>query len=361
MPDAPPPAMAEEPGPSDFHDAATTREVKRAVAWACVFAVFVGLWFLAQPLLLIFGGLVFAAMLDGGTRLLGRALPFSRSIRLAIVCVLTVAALVWVGYFAGSQITAQVEALRSVVTAQMTQLVDWAHSVGLMPKESGGLNEVGKQLLGSLGQVTAAVGTALGAVSSLAMIVVIGLFIAGEPRLYERGIAWMLPLEKRADFYQTSERMGYTLRRLMAGRLLGMGVEGVFVAIALEMVGVPMALLLGILTGLLAFLPNIGAIVSGVLIVLVGFSSGVETGWWAVGVYIFVQTFDGYVIVPMVARRSVDLPPALVLGAQLLFGALFGILGLALADPMVAMIKVLLEQRSEHAAEDAGIPARSAA
>jgi predicted PurR-regulated permease PerM len=67
--------------------------------------------------------------------------------------------------------------------------------------------------------------------------------------------------------------------------------------------------------------------------------------WW--------QIIDGYVIVPMVARRSVDLAPALVLAAQLLLGALFGILGLALADPIVAMLKVMLEERSEAAAEEA--------
>ena len=79
--------------------------------------------------------------------------------------------------------------------------------------------------------------------------------------------------------------------------------------------GVPMAALLGILTGLLAFLPNIGAIVSGILLVLVGFSAGVETGLWAIGVYFVVQTVDGYLIVPTVAKRSVDLAPALVLGA----------------------------------------------
>jgi predicted PurR-regulated permease PerM len=68
---------------------------------------------------------------------------------------------------------------------------------------------------------------------------------------------------------------------------------------------------------------------------------------------VFVQIIDGYVIVPMVAKRSVDLAPALVLGAQLLFGALFGIMGLALADPIVAMIKVLLEERSGNAADEA--------
>jgi len=348
------PRSVEEPGPSDYHDAATTREIKRAVVWFSVAAIFVGLWFLAQPLLLIIGGLVFAAMLDGGTRLLGRVLPIGRGWRLTIVCLLVTGFLIWTISFAGSQIAAQFETLRAVVTDQAGRVLAWAHQRGLVPSGNGGLNEIGKQLMGSVGQVTAALGTALGVVSSLAMIIVIGLFIAGEPRLYERGIAWMLPMEKRADFYQASERMGHTLRRLMAGRLLGMTVEGVFVAIALEIVGVPMAMLLGILTGLLAFLPNIGAIVSGVLIVLVGFSSGVDTGLWAIAVYALVQMFDGYVIVPMVARRSVDLPPALVLGAQLLFGALFGILGLALADPMVAMIKVLLEQCSELAAEEAG-------
>jgi predicted PurR-regulated permease PerM len=215
------------------------------------------------------------------------------------------------------------------------------------------VSEIGKQLMGSFGKVTAALGTALGAISSMAMILVLGLFIAMEPRLYERGIAWMLPIANRDSFYETTKEMGHTLRRLMAGRLLGMALEGVFVAIALEIVGVPMATLLGILTGLLAFLPNIGAIVSGVLIVLVGFSAGTDTGIWAIVVYVSVQTFDGYVVVPMVARRSVDLPPALVLGCQLLFGALFGILGLALADPMVAMVKVLLEKSSALKAEKA--------
>src|SRR3546814_5556441 len=71
---------------------------------------------------------------------------------------------------------------------------------------------------------------------------------------------------------------------------------------------------------------------------------------WAIGGYLIVQTVDGYIIVPMVAKRSVDLAPALVLAAQLLFGALFGIIGLMLADPIVAMVKVALERRSERKA-----------
>ncbi|WCT73430.1 AI-2E family transporter [Sphingomonas naphthae] len=351
--DAPPPRPAEVPGPSDFRNPITERELHKALVWACVVVAFVLLWLTWQPLLLIFGGIVFAAMLDGGTRLLGRVLPIGRGLRLTIVCLAVLAFLVGTFWLAGSQLAGQAEALQIVISAQLNRLLGWVHDTGLVPPGAGGVGEIGKQIMGSLGRVTAWVGSALGAVSSMAMIVVIGVFVAIEPRLYERGVAWMLPLEKRADFYVTAEKMGFTLRRLMAGRLLGMAVEGVFTGIFAGIVGIPMAALIGIITGLLAFLPNIGAIVSGVLIVLVGFSAGFDTGIWAIVIYVAVQTIDGYLIVPMVAKRSVDLAPALVLGAQLLFGALFGIMGLALADPMVAMIKVLLERRSINAAEDA--------
>ncbi|NIJ08651.1 putative PurR-regulated permease PerM [Sphingomonas vulcanisoli] len=342
----------EQPGPSDNADPLTGRELKKAVVWAGVAVAVVLLYALAQPLLLIFGGVVFAAMLDGGTRLLGKILPIRRGFRLAIVAVLVTCFIVGFVLLAGAQFAGQAQALQQTISGQITRIMAWLHAKGLLPAGTG-VGAIGQQLMGSFGKVTAVLGSALGALSSLAMIVVLGLFIAMEPRLYERGFAWILPIEHRDNFYQTSERMGFTLRRLMAGRLLGMAVEGVFVTIALLLVGVPMAPLLGILTGILAFLPNIGSIVSGCLIVLVGFSAGFNTGIGAIIVYVSVQTFDGYVIVPTVARRSVDLPPALVLGCQLLLGALLGILGLALADPIVAMIKVLLEQKSEISAEEA--------
>ena len=110
------------------------------------------------------------------------------------------------------------------------------------------------------------------------MMMVIGMFLAAEPRLYDRGIAWMLPLRHRDGFYRIAEHVGFTLRRLLFGRLVGMVFEGVFTFIMLSLGGVPMAALLGLVTGVLAFIPNIGAIVSGVLMVAVGFSAGTEHG-----------------------------------------------------------------------------------
>jgi predicted PurR-regulated permease PerM len=179
------------------------------------------------------------------------------------------------------------------------------------------------------------------------MMMVIGLFVAMEPRIYERGLQWMIPKRNRAEFALTTERMGKTLRSLLAGRLIGMVAEGLLTWIALAIGGVPMAMLLGIITGVLAFIPNVGAFISGLLMVAVGFSAGFDAGIWAIATYLIVQTFDGYVLIPMVAKRTVDLPPALTLSTQILASSLLGILGLALADPMVAMIKVALERRSE--------------
>ncbi|OYW67894.1 MAG: AI-2E family transporter, partial [Bosea sp. 12-68-7] len=233
-----------------------------------------------------------------------------------------------------------------LVQVQVDRVSTWleAHGVNLGMSD---LRSAAQQLMGSIGRVTAAVGSAIGVFSSLVLMLVLAIFLAAEPGTYARGSAWLLPIGKREAALSLLDKMGSALRRLMAGRLLGMAVEGVGTWLLLLVGGVPMAALLGVLTGILAFLPNIGAIISGALIILVGFSAGTEIGIYAIVVYLAVQMIDGYLIVPMVARRAVDLPPALVLAAQILFGTLFGILGLFLADSVLAMAKVFLEERAQ--------------
>ena len=347
MTDKPAPAdPIERPGPSDFYSRSVRDEVRKAAVWLGMALTIVGIIVLSQPILLIIGGMIFAVILDGGTRLLGRVLPIGRGWRLAIVTLAGFAFVGWVFYFAGTTLAGQAEALRMVVTLQVERVLSFAAEFGLMPKEGIGLQNFSQQLLGGVGRLTSAVSTAVGAVASILMIMVIGIFIAIEPHLYDRGLAWMLPVENRARFYEISDKVGYTLRRLLAGRIVGMAFEGVFTFVMLAIGGVPFAALLGLLTGLLAFIPNIGALISGILMVAVGFSAGTGEGLWAIFVYFFVQNVDGYLVVPYIARRTVDLAPAVVLAAQLLFGALFGVLGLLLADPIVATIKVTLEKLS---------------
>lgn len=337
--------------PHEVRDPATRREIKRAAVWigmACAVALVV---LLVQPLLIIFAGLVFAAMLDGGVRLLGRVLPIGRGWRLLIVCLLTIAFLMGTFYLTGVQVADQFSQLRTTLETQAVRVTGWLTSQGLMPGAAD-VSGIARQALGSVGKLTSWVGTAAGALTTMFMIMVIGLFVAMDPHVYDRGLQWMVPQDQRREFALVVARMSRTLRRLLAGRLLGMAAEGILTWVALMLGGVPMALILGILTGLLAFIPNIGAFISGALMVAVGFSAGMDTGWWAVGTYVIVQTFDGYVLIPIVAKRTVDLPPALTLGTQILASALFGILGLALADPMTALIKTALERRSERAEDE---------
>lgn len=339
----------EIPGPSEMRDPMVRAELRRAFIWVSVVLGAVLIAWLAQPILLIIGGIVVACMLDGGTRLLGRVLPIARGLRLTLVLLAVIAFIGWVGVFAGSEIAEQAAQLPSVIEFQVDRISDLAARYQITAG-SDDISTLASQAMSSLSEVTTAVTSVLGGLASLAMICVLGVFIAADPRLYERGFAWMLPMSERSHFYGTVQEIGGTLRRLLAGRLLGMAVEGVGTWALLAIGGVPMAALLGLLTGLLAFLPNIGAIISGILIVSVGFASGTGTGIFAFFVYVAVQMIDGYVIVPMVAKKAVDLAPALVLGAQIIMGALFGILGLALADPIVATIKVALERRSRRSA-----------
>ena len=349
----------ERPGPAEFRDPLVRRELQRAAVWFGLALLIVGVIVLAQPLLLIVGGAIFAVFLDGGTRLLGRFLPIPRGWRLLLTIVIGFGFVGWVFWFAGTTIAAQFEALRAVVTAQFHRLIEFASSLGLVPR--GEPANLGSQLLGSVGRLTSALGSAIGAITSVILMMVIGIFMAAEPRLYDRGIAWMLPLRHRTAFYRIAEHVGFTLRRLLFGRLIGMIFEGVFTYLMLAHVGqlfgvapIPMAALLGLITGLLAFIPNVGAIVSGVIMVAVGFSVGPGEGLWAIFVYFFVQNVDGYLVIPYIARRTVDLAPAVVLATQLIMGALFGLLGVLFADPILATLKVVLVDVSKDRADEEG-------
>ncbi len=336
----------EHAGPTDISDPVLLKEAKRAAVWIGLAAGLALTVYLAEPLLIIFGGMVFAAMIDGGVRLLGRILPIARGWRVAIVVTVTIVFLGWTAMFAGTQMAAQAAQLPSVVQAQAFKVLNWlqAHGAALNIKSMEGVVE---KLAGSVGEVTSAVGGLIGWMTTFFGIVVLGIYIAAEPQLYRRGFAWLLPQSERTRFETTATAMGKSMRRLLAGRLLGMALEGVTTWLLLAIWGVPMAGLLGLLTGLLAFLPNIGAPISGVLMILVGFSDSTSSGLYCIAVYLGVQILDGNVVVPMVAKRTADLAPALVLGMQLIMGTLFGIIGLMLADPLVVMIKVALERQSQ--------------
>ncbi|MCB5423993.1 AI-2E family transporter [Altererythrobacter sp. CC-YST694] len=338
--------------PAQIADPRLAFEARRAFMWVLVVGAAVLTVYMARSLLVVFGGMVFAAMIDGGARLLGRVLKIGRAWRIAIVLTLGVVFLIAVVIYAGTTIAQQAAELPRIVEEQLHAWAIWAQSRGVAV-DANAMQSFASQLASGVGTVTRALSGLLGGIASMILIGFLGIYISLEPRLYERGIAWMLPEDRREDFYITGSLMARQLRHLLGGRLFGMVVEGIFTwamltgyALVNDGVPVPMAVLLGLITGTLAFIPNVGAVISGVLMVLVGFSGGTEMGLYTIFVYFFVQTIDGNILVPLIAKKTVDLAPALVLATQLILGVMFGVLGLALADPLVAMIKVALERRS---------------
>ncbi len=333
-------------GPSDIHDPVLRSEFKRAAVWIGLAAALALTVYLARPLLIIFGGMVFAAMVDGGARLLGRVLKIGRLWRVSIVLAFVVAFLAWTAMFAGSQIAAQAALLPEVIETQSLKVLNWLQDHGAVVNMKTAQDLI-ERAAGAIGELTTAVGNLIGGLTTVFGIIVLGIYFALEPQLYQRGFAWLLPIGQREHFAGTAQQMGRTLRRLMAGRLTGMTIEGLATWMLLAWWGVPMAALLGLLTGLLAFLPNIGAPISGALMIMVGFSDSTSTGLFCIFVYLFVHILDGNIVVPLIAKHTADLAPAVVLGMQLIMGTLFGLLGLMLADPLVAMIKVALERQSQ--------------
>ena len=336
------------PSPIEPRSGRARTTAATALIWiTCAAAVWLA-WQLAQALLLIFAGLVVAAGLRSAEDLLRKVLKIPHGLRLTIVVVVLMGLILGFLAFAGVTLADQAQQLSTTVDAQLARLSGMARSLGLNIEPGHSLLARIQSLLdGHFDQVAAFIGSAVGGLGALLFAFTFGIYVAADARLYERGLEWLTPVAARGEMHATLVEMARVLRRWVAGRLVTMGIEGGFIFIGLSIVGVPLAGLLGLVSGVLAFIPNLGAMISGALIIAVGFSVGPTEGLWALAIYAAVQLIEGNVLTPLIEKRAVDLAPAVVLAAQLLFGLLFGILGVALADPIVALAKVALERRSK--------------
>jgi predicted PurR-regulated permease PerM len=139
--------------------------------------------------------------------------------------------------------------------------------------------------------------------------------------------------------------MYHTVQRWFIGQLAAMTFIAVFWAISLSIIGVPFALLLGIFSGLVSFIPYVGATISVVLPLLLALLT--EDPFRAVYVilaFVIIQQIEGNILQPMLMSRAVDLHPALVVFAILTMGTLFGIVGVFVAVPLVAVLQVLVRE-----------------
>ena len=183
----------------------------------------------------------------------------------------------------------------------------------------------------------------IGALGNVAIITFVGIYFAAAPRQYVRGFIKLIPQRKRARADEVMQTMGDELGRWLLGKFTSMVLVGLFTTVGLYLLDVPLALILGIIAGLLDFVPYLGPIMAGIPAVLIAFSISPELALYTVLLFAGVQLVEGYVLQPLIESRAVDLPPALTIVMQLVFGTLFGFAGVALATPLAAGLKVLVQ------------------
>ena len=321
--------------------------------------IFSIVWYAIDVFLVAFAGVLLAVALRGLSDWVRRHTRLSSRWSLALVTLALVVLLALdVTLFAASiaeQVTKLTEQLpQSVAEARqrVEQLPGGQQIVGLFPQVGSGEQGSGGSGQGGAGQnsgggqaggIASLFSTSLGIVANIAIIGFLGLYFASEPDLYINGAVRLVPKTKQKRARDVIHTLGYTLRWWLLGQLISMTVVGLLTGLGLMVLGVPLAPVLGLLAGLLDFVPTVGPIIAAVPGVLLAFSAGSTTGFLALGLYVVVQILEGYVLYPLVLERAVKLPPALTILALALMGVLLGPLGLLLATPLLAVVLTLVK------------------
>ncbi len=183
--------------------------------------------------------------------------------------------------------------------------------------------------------------TVLGALTGMVLVTFAGLFLAIDPRAYAHGLLRLMPGSTRLRVLGVFEGIAHTLRRWMAAQALGMLVIGVTATIGYYIIGMPAALALGVIAGLLEFVPYVGPVLAYIPALAIGFTAGKALE--VTIVYVVLQAVESNIVTPLIMKGVVKLPPALTLLFQAAMATLFGFLGLLLAVPLLAAGKVVVE------------------
>jgi len=300
-------------------------------------------WLFGQMIMFAFAGVLVAVLMRGIAQAVHRwtRLPIGMSLIAAILLAVLVTggACILFGRMVESQ------------TGQLVQSVPegMAHMKDQLSK-----TDQGRWLLAHQSQASAYAGLAaqkaatmltisLSALAGIILMVATGLFLAFQPSLYVSGLVSLVPPPRRARAREVLEELGYELRRWMLGQGLVMLIVGAILTIGLAIIHNQFALALGLLSALVTFVPYLGALLAGSIAILASIQQGEHVLGWTVLLYLVVYLFEGYCITPLVQRGTVELPPALIIIAQLAAGVVFGLLGLVFAAPLLVTILVLVK------------------
>jgi predicted PurR-regulated permease PerM len=302
-------------------------------------------WQLNQELLLTFLAVLFAVSLRGAAEWIAERSPLSPRWAMAVIMLLVVLAVIGFWWWVGPQLLQQAYDLGKALTQEYKDLTaryghtEWGHA--LLQK----LNTAGTEAAQTLAapMLTAASST-LGAVAGFFVLVVTMLYFASSPELYVKGLVHLVPQSRRARTREVFGKVAAALRWWFLGQLIDMAVVGILTVIGLLIIGMPMALALGVIAGVLTFVPYFGAILAAIPALAIALGQGMHMAFLTILVFSIGHFVEGYIMSPLVQDRMVRLPPALLILSMTFLGSLLGPMGIILATPLAAAGLVLISE-----------------
>lgn len=308
-----------------------------------VAVVLVFLWYAVDVVLLAFLGILAALLLRAPSEWLAEKTGLPVGWALAIVGLVFLVVLGVALFLFGKGVAAEslklVDRIPEIIETVKERLreseigaraLDLAESSGALA--GGDMSFIGRGL--------GLLGSTFGAIANVLIVVFFAVFLAAQPRLYVDGFLVLVPKKRRAHADKVLQEIGRVLRRWLVGQSLLALVVGAVTGIGLAIIGVPFALPLAVLAGIMEFVPYIGPFVAAVPALLVAFAENPQLGMWTLGLFVAIQSLESYVLSPLVQHRAVYLPPAVVLFAQVVMGVMVGGLGVAVATPLAAALLV---------------------
>ena len=317
---------------------------RTARAGAVLIGIGIVLWVLNSLVLEVFLVVLLALLLHGLAKLLSRVSRLPVSAALAMI-VLGLVLLIGIGlYYRGPRFAAELQSLYDHLVPEVRQLrqrysdTGWGQFVQkhLLPNRGGSTS----MRLPTLSVID----STFGVLAEGVVVLLAAVYVASSPHLYVRGVVLLFPLPARDRVEAIMHDCGRALQWWMVGQSVSMLAVGVISTIGLLILGVPLAFTLGLLAGLLTFIPYVGAWLGSIPAILMALTVGPYTALWVVGVFLLCHLVEGYLLAPLVQRRTADLAPALTLLAMGSIGSFYGIFGLILATPIAAATLVAVQE-----------------
>ncbi len=337
------PVTPEKPGRSAPSDSAVRRGLQIGLGITAIIAGAILFWYTAQVLLVFFAAIFLAVFYSGLGRFLQKHTRFTYPACVAFALIGLLQLLVIVGLLVGPAAASQSSNLADALPKAGQQLVG---QINASPWGSHLLAAIKSAMEASkssnMQSALKFAGLTIHGLGGFIFAVVIGIFLAFQPDLYRTGLLNLFPESRRARFGKVLDELGFTLWWWLMGQLMTMASVGILIGIGLAILGVPLAGTLGLIAAILAFIPSLGPLISVIPAIMMGLTVDPMMGIWVCLLYLGVQIIEANVITPLVQRRAISLPPAFVLGSELLMGLLLGGAGLAFATPLAAVILVLV-------------------